>query len=132
MTIVTMAGSIKLFLNLRNVYETMGIHPSHNDQHSGFNAKNLFFISCLTLTLLSVIAYSCIQAKSIEEYGMDFYAAITLLIAVINISLQVWNGPKIFELIEHSERFIKMSRFFNIVELIYWYFIESKCEKRIY
>lgn len=60
--------------------------------------------------LVSVIAYAYVQANSIEEYGMDFYAAITLLISIININLQIWRGPQIFQFIEHLEGFIERSK----------------------
>lgn len=104
-----MARSIKLFLNLRQLYETMGIYPAQNDQHCLFNFKNLIFLFCFTQALVPIIVYTYVEANSIEEYGMDFYAAITLVIAIININQQIWKGSEIFQLIEHLEEFIERS-----------------------
>lgn len=61
--------------------------------------------------LAAVLTYAYMHAKTMEEYGMDFYAGITLLNSINNICLQIWNGPKIYRLIEHLERFIEMSEF---------------------
>lgn len=112
-----MAGSIKLFLKLRQLYEAIGIYPSQINQRFCLNFKNLLFLFCLTQTLLPIIVYSCVQANSIEEYSMDFYAGISLLIAIINMSQQIWKGPQIFQLIEHLEEFIEKSKFHKIIEL---------------
>lgn len=108
-----MSGSIKLFLKLRNVYKTMGIYQRQTKRRFNSNPKNIFFLFCLAQMLISILAYSYAYAKSINEYGIVFFAGITLLNSINNFCLQIWNGPKIFRLIEHLERFIEMSKLQN-------------------
>lgn len=106
-----MAGSIKLFLKLRNdVYKTMGICLGRNSQRFVFNFQNIFFLVCLAQMVASVTVYACVHATSMEEYGIVFFADITLLDAIIHFCLLIWNGPQIFQLIEHLEQFIEMSK----------------------
>lgn len=141
MSVVIMVGSIKLFLKLCNVYKAIGIYPCQSNQgffleiknyfgdyyshlfyrrFFSFNVQNLVILFCLAQMLISVTAYSYVHAKSIGEYGIVFFAGITLLNAINYVCLQIRNGPNIFQLIEHLERFIEMRELQN-----YWQISEN-------
>lgn len=105
-----MAGSIKLFQSVQNSYKTLGIYSPNSNQIFSFNLKKLFFLLGLIVTFVSRFGYFLFEAKFVEENGFkSFYQSISVLIALGDFLLSIWQMPEILQLIEMYDAFIRKS-----------------------
>lgn len=108
--IVIMAGQVKLFQILQNVYFKLGIfYPSQSNQNHSMNSRKLFFLISYIQMLLLSFEFLLFEAESVSELGISFYSTVTELGCLINFLMIAWKIPKIFDLIEKFEKFIEKS-----------------------
>lgn len=107
-----MVGRIKLFRCVRRLYKTMGIlPPSKHPEKFSFNWRNLGICSSNLITLALEVVFLFFKAKSIQEYGLSFYACASLIWFEIDVSIMVLQMPNILKLMENLETFIELSEF---------------------
>lgn len=109
-SLVIMAGSIKLFQSVQNLYKTMGIFSPNPNQIFSSNPKKLFFLLSLTIILSSHFAYFFYKTTFKVDSGKSFSQSISILIALIDFLLSIWKMPGILQLIKMYDAFIKGSK----------------------
>lgn len=110
--IIIMAGQVKLFQMLQNIYFNLGIfYPSQSNQNHSINSRKLFFLISYVQMLVLSFEFLLFEAKSIPELGISFYSTVTELGCLINFLMIKWKIPEIFDLIGKFEKFIEKSVF---------------------
>lgn len=108
---------MKLFLELRNIYEMLDINPSqHKDKKirfSLFTSKICLSVSVLIVSFFLTGIYCLFQSKTMREFGDSFYAAATVPGVMILVSIFIYNIAEVFKLIEHFEEFMKKSKYYQ-------------------
>lgn len=99
-----MAGSIELFKSTKLYYQTLGILPEH--QSNIFNFRNLFVIFCYFINGISSLVFFLLEAHTISEFGITFYAFVSELSILYFLLVQMWQMPNILALIASFDQFI--------------------------
>lgn len=109
-----MAGGskIELFKFIRKTYQDIGfLSPQSNRNGSFFNTKNWLHLFCVTISFLSTTAYLLFEAAAMTEYGVAFFVATSILLAIIKYSIICWQMENVLSYIENCERFIEKSEY---------------------
>lgn len=108
---VIMAGSIKLFLFIQKMYQTVGIYDPGKNQNHLFNSKCVFFSTFSAEIFILMVICAVTEAQSIPDIAIGFYlSATSLMIAFIYLS-SIFLSAKIYGLIGKIEEFIEQSKF---------------------
>lgn len=88
--ILAMAGRIKFFQTILQIYETIGIYPPHQtDQKFTFNVRNFVFLFSHAQLFISTLACLLYDATSVYDYGSSFYGCITGIYIFYYVSYQL-------------------------------------------
>lgn len=108
---VKMAGSIRLFQFYQECHRAIGIYQTQVFQrHLSFNWKNATVQIAFAQLLLTTIAFTVIDAKSMIDYGIAFYTFITINASEICVLIYIHQSVNTFKFIETCEEFIKKSK----------------------
>ena len=110
-----MVEKIKLFKNVRNLFESMGIYPS---PRSAINSKSAFYFLSQAIYSVTSVAYFAYRAKSVREYGDSFYIAVTEATTAIYAVIYVWKQPNISKIIKKFEIIIQSSKICEIFSIL--------------
>lgn len=105
-----MADSIKLFQNLEQVFQHMGILPiDENHEGNGFWRRNYFIVS-IAMYICASVSYFAFEAQTIGEYTDSFYMYSTEMLAMFLMLTYIRKLPEILALIEELETFFQKSK----------------------
>lgn len=116
-----MAGrnSIKLFQFNQKYSQSVGIClPKSSQRRFSINPINLLFIISLSLFLAASFAFILHDAKSMRDYGVEFFTIISIIEAMFMYSIPVWQLKNMLKFIEHCEGFIETSKINQINQSI--------------
>lgn len=107
-----MAGQLKLkmFQSLRKYFQILGTYSPGPDESRLFNLKNIFTLFCYIQLFISAVAFTLFKAKTVIEFGLNYYGYMTELLCVFVISTQIYQMNNILKLIEDCEDFIEKSK----------------------
>lgn len=101
---------MKLFQFVEKLYQLVGVDLNQSDQKCLFNAKNILPLLCQIQMFISAFGAFLFKVKSISDYGMAFYAAITGFAMANFFFILISNRPTIHKLICGFEKFIEKSK----------------------
>lgn len=106
---VAMAKSIKLFVRLEKVYQSMGIETAQPKFKDRISIKCYIFLMGLTIISNSSIIYLIFEAKSVAERGDAFYIGTSQYSNIFYIITYIRQAPEIHYLIGKFEIFFQES-----------------------
>lgn len=96
--IFTMAGSIKIFQVILQLYQTMGIYPPQTKQRFKFNLRIFLFMFALMELFITTLACLWFDAKTVFEFGTSFYGCISGKKEIsISCNMLIWMQTSIIE-----------------------------------
>lgn len=109
-SLVKMVESIALFQISQKFHQIIGIDPFQPNQRP-YRTKwtRTFFIIFCTQLILTTGAFLVIDAKSIFEYGYTFCGLISMLNAIVNYFIFIWQSEDTLNSIGNCEAFIEKS-----------------------
>lgn len=111
LSLVIMAGPIKLFQSVQNSYQSVGIYLHHSNQFFTFHPKKYIIVLGLITSFTSRLGYFVFEAKFVEENGFkSLYQCFSVLIASVDFLLSISFMPVNLELIEMFNEFIEKSK----------------------
>lgn len=113
-----MAGSIKLFEFVLELYRMVDICPPQTDETILFNWRNVCFLFCNTQLSILSIAYFLLKATTIIEFASSVFMSISQFYIGVDILILIWRITNILELIKGFEEFIERSKYRAVVAFI--------------
>lgn len=108
---VNMDGSMKIFQYYQKSLHFIGIYPSQpNEKQSPINLKNkILLIACLQ-TVLTTAAFIIFDATSMFDFGMAFFALISISECEFSVLILIWQSDNTFQFFTTCEKFIEKSK----------------------
>lgn len=106
-------GTIKLFKFTQKTYEVIGapLPKSNQNRSCIINSKKCFYLLSLAQFFISSAAYLLFEANSMIEYGMVFFTCLTVIVALIQYLIFLWEMKNILNFIKNCERFAAKSEY---------------------
>lgn len=109
-SVAAMAGSVKLFRNVKGYYQTIGLLTESQSKHDiSFNPRNLFALFSIFQRILTTFAFFVYEAETLLEYGLTFFVYVAEAYSIVVFLEHMSTMPKTLHLIEHFEKFIEKS-----------------------
>lgn len=103
---MTNKPKIKLFQSLRKYFQILGTYSPELHTNRPFNPRNVFVLICYIQLFVSSLAFSLFEARSVNEYGRNYYGYMTELLFVFIVASQICRMADISKFIENCEEFI--------------------------
>lgn len=112
LSLLVMAGSIRLFQFVQNYCQTMGIIHSVQSQpiHLPFNWRKLYFSISMLLMFIATFDFFLLGADSVGDYSTSFYNAISQLYSIVDFIINCWHNKHILMLIVMFEKHMETSK----------------------
>lgn len=105
---VAMSDSIRFFKFIRELFETMGLHPYQSNQNHSYNWRNSLILLFLVLMFIASTAFLLFEANSIDEFGKSFYIDVLTLLLILLWPCFIRNTGDFFKLMDQMEQFGQM------------------------
>lgn len=106
-----MVGPVRLFQNLREYYQTMGIYlPNSSIRRHYLNQRNSFFLTCYTQLLITSMLFLLFEAETTLEFGAALYAVLAESFCIWYFLIKMYKMPKILQLIDKFDAFMEKSK----------------------
>lgn len=109
---------IKLFQSLREYFQILGFFPPTSDHSRPFNWRNVLVLFFYIQMFASVLAFTLFRAKTVVEFGLNYYGYMTELVCISAILLQIYQKFETFKLIADCEEFIEKSKLMKLILII--------------
>lgn len=102
-------NKLKLFHAVQKYFNAMGFFasPLQPNERCKFNWINLYFVLVLVIPVVPVLGFLIFKAQSAYEYGITFYAAITVILRISNHLTIINDLGKMLKLNKKYEEIIK-------------------------
>lgn len=109
---------IQLFQLVQTYFAAMGycVSPSRAHQQNPFNGRNLYYSFAVAFMIFPFVGFLIFKARSVYEYGITFYTAITLLEGATYYVIMLFEKVNISNLIEKQEKFIENRKMLSLIE----------------
>lgn len=101
-----MAGPIKLFVTVRNIFQAIGVHPPKKNVGWRLTWKNIFAFYFNMQTFIPNLAYCVFEAKNFFEYGAGIYSCTCQIALTFLGLLEIVEIENVFGWIEKVEQLI--------------------------
>lgn len=123
LSIVIMAGSMKLFLFFQKIHQTLGIHPPQAFQKKFLiNSSNVFYLVGLAHFALGAFEFLIWEGNSLFDIGLVFYVIIISIACIVFYIIFIWQNENTLSFIKDCEKFIENSKW----HIEYTIFIKSE------
>lgn len=105
-----MVDTIKLFVNVQNTFQALGIAPPlpvNPKWSSSLNYKNLFVLFEFASGSILTTGFYLFKGKSIKENAPTIFGSFGGLMCVLCFTIHIWKIDKILKLINDYEEFIE-------------------------
>lgn len=103
-------AKLESFQAVKKFFHMMGIYSPEQNPNSSFNAKMFIILLVLIISFIQTVGVLLFKAKTIFDYGIAFYASITILGAVTVDALIIWKRVYFFTITEKFDAFIGKSK----------------------
>lgn len=105
-------AKIKLFQFIQTHYQTTGMYsPSQADQNHSLNKNVWLIFLCFVQFEFTLVTFLLFKAESIGEMIISYLVSITFAFYVIVIPVSTLKIPKVLQLIEKFDEFIRKSKY---------------------
>lgn len=105
-------GSLKLFQFIQKFYRFVGIFPSQpNEKCFSFNWRYSSFLFYFAQFIAATIAYLCIEAKFLFDFGLSIFIAIATIECFILFIIPIWEVENTAKYIQTCEEFIEKRKY---------------------
>lgn len=112
MSTATAATLTKPFQFIRALFQATGIYSPQLNENRLINTKVLLIFLCSAQFLVASIAYFMFEAESIGDLAYSYLLSLTLSMLLGFMIINTLKIPKILQLIEKFDEFIRTSKFF--------------------